>query len=111
MDQNSTCNYTEIIGYIIQLKKVATEATTLLDKPRPKYNEFDKYDKQYQDLLAKLSPAVQNYILDNDKSCYFNVRTARPSSLLIAGDVLSIIFKCIAYVDVNNKNKRCSNRL
>lgn len=104
MKQNS-CEYKELLGYIQQLKAVALEGTKLLESTSAKLTQVDTIVTKYNGLLAQYSPAVREFILTNDKSCYFNVRASRISPLTITDAVVAILTKCVQYVDV--PNKRC----
>lgn len=90
-----------------QLKGVALASTKLLDKANPKMTELEDFNQQYFALLAKYSPAVREYILNNDKSCYFNIRKSRQNPLATTDAVIAILTKCIGYVDLGEHF--CSN--
>ncbi|XP_037036448.1 uncharacterized protein LOC119074425 [Bradysia coprophila] len=100
-----SCDYKELLGYIQQLQNVALEGTTLLESTSSNLTQVDTIYNKYKGLLAQYNPAVRQFILSNDQSCYFNVRKSRVSPLTITDAVVSILTKCIQYVDV--PNKRC----
>lgn len=103
--KKDSCDYEELLEYIQQLQNVALEGTTLLESTTSKLTQVDTMYTKYKVLLAQYNPAVRQFILSNDKSCYFNVRKSRISPLTITDAVVAILTKCIQYVD--EPNKRC----
>lgn len=99
LNHNSTCDYTDILGQIQQLKEVGLASTKLLEKPKPAFTVLNVYYQHYQSLVATYVPYVRTYILNNDKSCYFNVRAARQNPVVIIDAVIAILTKCVGYVD------------
>lgn len=106
INHNSTCESSELLGYNKQLKEVALAMTKLLEKPTPTFGEFDEYFKQYLDLQLEYRTAARNYILTNDKSCYYIVRKVRQNPLVIVEAVVSVLTKCIGYKNLDKD--RCS---
>lgn len=90
---------------IQQIKALAIEMSGLLEKASPKFVELDAYENSYIAVFAKYLPAVGNYILENDKTCYYPVRKARSSPLVIMNDVMGMLTKCIGHRD--KSDKRC----
>lgn len=69
--------------------------------------ELEEFNQQYFAVLAKYNPAVREYILDQDKTCYFNVRKSRVNPLATTDAVIGILTKCIGFVDLSQHF--CSN--
>lgn len=105
-EYNSTCDYTELIGYAEQFKQMSMGTIKLLEKASPQFAEFDEYYKQFSDLLPIYSQAVRSYILKNDKICHFIVRKARQNPIAIADAVIGVLTKCIGYKVLGDD--RCS---
>lgn len=83
--------------------------TKLLEKPNPRFVEFDEYFKHYFDTVSVYNEAVRSYILNNDKTCYFRVRKARQNPLTIIDAVVAVLYKCIGQKDFGEE--RCNNFL
>lgn len=103
---NSTCEYTELVGYAEQFKQLSLSMIKLLEKASPQFAELDEYFKQFLDSLSTYDQAVRSYILKNDKPCYFIVRKARQNPITIADTVISVLTKCVGYKVLNYD--RCS---
>lgn len=69
----------------------------LLEKGSPQFNEFDEYFKQFEDLLTTYDLTARNYILSNDKSCYYTPRKVRQNPYAVVEAVIGILTKCIGY--------------
>lgn len=106
---NSTCEYTELVGYAEQFRQLSLSMIKLLEKASPQFAEFDEYFKQFSDLLPVYNQAVRSYILKNDKLCYFIVRKARQSPIAITDAVIGSLTKCIGYKVLGDD--RCSTFL
>lgn len=79
--------------------------TSLLKETNPTFQELDVYGENFVDVGSKYSSAVQDYILNNDKSCYFTVRKVRINPTAIPDAVEAILTKCIGYR--NKLDNRC----
>lgn len=94
---NSSCDYTELVGYTEQLRQISLAMIKFLEKASPQYAEFDEYFKQFLDLLPQYNEAVRTYILKNDKVCYFIARKARQNPIAITDAITGVLTKCIGY--------------
>ncbi|XP_037049084.1 uncharacterized protein LOC119083467 [Bradysia coprophila] len=103
---NTSCEYTELIGYTEQLKQLSLTMMALLEKASPQFFEFDEYYKQFTDLLLTYNLAMRTYNLKNDKSCYYTARKARQNPIAIAEAVIGILTKCLGYKVLGDD--RCS---
>ncbi len=81
------------------------ELPDLLQKDSPKFVDIDQYIQRYIALLGPYGPHVRNYILDQNKTCYFPVRQSRITLLAIVDAIIGVLTKCVGYRD--KLDQRC----
>lgn len=98
-NKNRQCDYSDLQTYVEQFKANSLKVANLLEKVRPTFVELDQLSQERKVLVLSYVPAIRQYVLDNDKSCYYVPRTVRPNPMKISMEVIAILSKCIGYRD------------
>lgn len=78
----------------------------ILKESSPTFVDVDVLYNTYGALLCVYSITLRDYILDNDKSCYFIPRKVRQSPLLAIDVMIAILYKCVQYKD--GSDQKCA---
>lgn len=98
-NKNLQCDYSELQTYVEQFKANSLAVAKLLEKIYPTFAELDRLSQERKRLVLSYVPAIRQYVVDNDKSCYYIPRRVRPNPLKISLEVITILSKCIGYRD------------
>ncbi|XP_037049693.1 uncharacterized protein LOC119083984 [Bradysia coprophila] len=98
-NKNHQCDYLDLQTYVEQFKANSLKVTNILMKVRPAFVELDQLSQEREVLVLNYVPAIRQYVLDNDKSCYYLPRTVRPNPMKISMEVIAVLSKCIGYRD------------
>lgn len=98
-NKNLQCDYLELQNYVEQFKVNSLAVAKLLEKNSPTFVELDRLSHERKLLVRSYVPAIRQYVLDNDKSCYDVPRIVRPNPMKISLEAITILSKCIGYRD------------
>jgi len=76
---------------------------SVLEDPDPTFAELNVPYQSQSSTFLKYSPVVLDYILNQDKTCYFVPRQVRTFPLSIGGYTYSVVMACVAYKDPSGK--------
>lgn len=104
INSNATCGYAELQSYYHQLEIETNKFVDIIIGPNPTYAAVDQAIVEYRKVVTPYTNAVRDYILANNKPCYFVVRKARNNPIAIGDWTITVAKKCVGYKDSSKLN-------
>ncbi|KAG4076599.1 hypothetical protein HA402_001886 [Bradysia odoriphaga] len=100
---NPECDYTEFMDQVTRTEQLTSEWPNLLQDPNPTYQKISEFrELLLAEIIFKNNDAISDYILKEDKKCYFTPQQLRRAPITIANYVTQILTKCVTYRDPAN---------
>lgn len=102
-NSNPECDYSRIMPFYGQLQNAMNHYIDFLQYTNATAADLAAAFEPYRNIFVKYSPAVLDYILNNDKACYFIPRQVRTFPSSIADFTYAAVMRCIGYKDKDSK--------
>lgn len=105
---NDECDYNELLQNISKLKAITYNLINLLKNKNVTVAKFNQVFSTYTSARDSYSLGIRNFILNNDKSCYYNARQSRQFPLFLTDAIYSVLVKCLQYTEKSEYQHLCS---